>query len=47
MINGTEQNLEIKPTQLIINKGSKNIQMKKTVSSAGGVGKVRQPHVNH
>ena len=37
---------EVKPTQLIINKGGKNMQRKKTVSSAGGVGKAGQLHIN-
>ena len=40
---------EINPhthSQLIFDKGGKNIQWKKEESSASGVGKVGQPHVN-
>ena len=32
--------------QLIFNKGGKNIQWRKMVSSASGAGKAGQPHLN-
>ena len=43
------QHPEINPHtygQLIFDKGGNNIQWEKAVSSASGVGKVGQPHVN-
>jgi len=44
-----EQNREPrnKPTQLIFDKVSKNIQQEKDSSSASGIGEAGQLHVNH
>ena len=44
------ENPEIIPdtySQLIFNKGGKNIKWRKTIFSASGAGKPGQPHVNH